>query len=207
MMGKREDLSKKRLMDIGLVIIVLAMAVLVYFQLSRLFDDVRGKFQPTESTGQTGVIPDPTPSTVTLDESPPVQAPDFELATLEGDRVSLSEHRGKAVMINFWTTWCPPCRAELPLIESYAMQHADQLVVLAVNAGEEQPTVERFVSEFAYNLVFLLDPSNDLASAFMVRGLPTSIFIDEMGLIQARHIGLLDESLLRQYLSQVGVIE
>lgn len=199
-------MNRKRLIDIGLVIIILAMAVLVYFQVSRLFTDVRGQFQATDSPADEVVAaPTLTPAAekATVDGSPS----DFSLASVDGETVSLSDFQGTAVMINFWATWCPPCRAELPLIEAYANRHAEQLVVLAVNAGEEDDVVARFVAEFDYDLVFLLDSANSLAAEFQVRGLPTSIFIDADGTVKARHIGLLDESLLREYLGQAGVVE
>lgn len=200
-------MGKKRLIDIGLVIIIIAMAVLVYFQISRLVEDVRGQFQkatpPEEAAVQVTSIPTPESKNVPS----ATLAPDFELSSLGGEVIALSDYRGQAVMINFWAIWCPPCRAELPLIESFAERHADDLVVMAINMGEDQTNVYHFVNEFGYDLLFLLDPSTSVGSKFMVRGLPTSIFIDADGLIQARHIGILDETLLRDYLSQAGVVE
>jgi thiol-disulfide isomerase/thioredoxin len=200
-------LNKKRVLDIGLVIIVFSMALLVYFQVSRLFRDVSEQLQQPEDTMEAEVAAAPTSTPEDENDTAPTLAPDFELTSVAGETVSLSDYQGTAVMINFWATWCPPCRAELPLIESFATHHADDLVVLAVNAGESRDVVAQFVTEFKYDLVWLLDPANDLASKFLIRGLPTSIFIDANGLIRARHIGLLNETLLRDYLGQAGVVE
>ncbi|MFW5714681.1 MAG: TlpA family protein disulfide reductase, partial [Brevefilum sp.] len=103
--------------------------------------------------------------------------------------------------------WCQPCRAELPLIQSFADRYEKELVVLAINMGEDRTNVEHFVNEFNYDLHFLLDQSTSVAKKFMVRGLPTTIFIDMEGQIQARHIGLLNEELISDYLEQIGVVE
>ena len=200
--------NKKRLIDIGLVIIVLAMGVLVSFRVTRVFEELNKDSQETEEPRQTKVSEEILTPTSELENPQEVKpAPDFTLTSLDGDPIALSDHQGQAVMINFWATWCPPCLAELPLIESFAESHPEKLVVLAVNAGEEKASVLDFVNEFGYDLQFLLDPSNSLASQYQVRGLPTSVFIDQQGLIQGVHIGLLDENLLSNYLSQVGVVE
>jgi len=200
-------LSKKRLMDIGLVIIILAMGVFVYFQIARIVGDVRNKIQDTESPQTVVEAETPTTSPEPDDRQDAREALDFELTSVEGETVRFADFRGMAVMINFWATWCPPCRAELPLIESFAVQHAEELAVLAVNSGEDRETVVQFVNEFNYDLVFLLNPSNSLATEYQVRGLPTTIFINEEGFIEAVHVGLLNENLLTDYLNQVGVTE
>ena len=200
--------NKKRLIDIGLVIIILAMGVLVYSRVVRVFNEMNNKGQETQEPLQTKVSEDALASTPEFENSQDLKpAPDFTLTSLEGESVALSDHQGQAVMINFWATWCPPCLAELPLIESFAESHAEKLVVLAVNAGEEKASVLNFVNEFGYDLQFILDPTNSLASQYQVRGLPTSVFIDQQGMIQGTHIGVLNESLLSNYLSQVGVVE
>lgn len=200
--------NKKRLIDIGLVIIILAMGGLVYSRVARVFNEMNNKGQETQEPLQTKVSEDAPASTPEFENNQDVKpAPDFTLTSLEGESVALSDHQGQAVMINFWATWCPPCLAELPLIESFAESHAEKLVVLAVNAGEEKASVLNFVNEFGYDLQFILDPTNSLASQYKVRGLPTSVFIDQQGMIQGMHIGVLNESLLSNYLSQVGVVE
>jgi thiol-disulfide isomerase/thioredoxin len=150
---------------------------------------------------------------IELDEEDPEKdedadlAPDFSLESLNGDSVSLSDYRGKAVMINFWATWCPPCRAEMPLIQDFADQFADELVVLAVNAGEHRGDVAYFVEEHGFDLVFLLDPENSVATLFNVRGFPTTLFIDQQGVLQATFIGEMDEAILSTHLEKIGLGE
>jgi len=195
------------LVDLGLAIIILIMGVFVYFRITRLISDMQGEVQEAK-TPQGQVSPQRTTKTPEPDDHPDaISAPEFTLTSLEGDPVSLSDHQGLAVMINFWATWCPPCLAELPLIESFAEKHSEDLVVLAINAGEAQTDVINFVNQYRYDLLFLLDPSNSVANDYQIRGLPTSVFIDRDGMIQAKHIGLLNENLLMDYFSQVGVVE
>jgi thiol-disulfide isomerase/thioredoxin len=199
--------KKKHLIDVGLVIIILVMGVFVYLQLRRLIGDVRSTIDAETLVEETRVPNTPTPSKEPEDSLDAISAPDFTLTSLDGDPVSLSDFLGKAVIINFWAIWCQPCRVELPVIQSFADRYREDLIVLAVNAGEDYTNVYHFVNEFNYDLVFLLDPSNSLASKYRVQGLPTTYFIDPEGLIQARHVGLLDESLLSEYLGKIGIVE
>jgi thiol-disulfide isomerase/thioredoxin len=131
---------------------------------------------------------------------------DFSLESLEDRNISLSDFKGTPVMVNFWATWCPPCRAEMPLIQSYAEANRDEVVILAVNAGEDKATVESFATaQDLDDLVFLLDPDNSVASLYRIPGFPTSLFIDAEGMLTAAHIGELNEDLLIQYLAKIGV--
>jgi thiol-disulfide isomerase/thioredoxin len=134
-------------------------------------------------------------------------APDFTLVDLEGNSVSLSDYRGTPVMVNFWATWCPPCRAEMPLIQEFQDRYADEFVVLAVNGGETVQEVEAFVTEQGLNMVFLLDPEFAVAEQFRVRGFPTSIFITAEGVAEKVHVGELNEPLMVSYLSALGISE
>lgn len=200
-------LNKKRLIDIGLVIIILVMGAFVVFRIDRVVGELRGAVGGIELSQDVTMTQTPSSTPEPEEGQEAMLAPDFNLSSLGSGTVTLSNYRGSAVMINFWAIWCPPCRAELPLIQSFADLYEDELVVLAVNAGEDRTNVYHFVNEFNYDLIFVLDPSNSLAPKYGVRGLPTSVFIDVEGLIQARHIGILSEELLADYLSQVGVVE
>jgi thiol-disulfide isomerase/thioredoxin len=200
-------LNKKRLIDIGLVIIILVMGAFVVFRIDRVVGELRGAVGGIELSQDVTMTQTPSSTPEPEEDQEAMLAPDFNLSSLGSGTVTLSNYRGSAVMINFWAIWCPPCRAELPLIQSFADLYEDELVVLAVNAGEDRTNVYHFVNEFNYDLIFVLDPSNSLAPKYGVRGLPTSVFIDVEGLIQARHIGILSEELLADYLSQVGVVE
>lgn len=117
-------------------------------------------------------------------------APDFALNTLNGDTVRLSDLRGQAVVINFWATWCGPCKVEIPLFEHVYQRNKDKgLVVLGVNVQEQAPGVAQFVSEFGMSFPVVLDESGQVSTLYRVRGLPTSIFISPDGKLEVAHRG------------------
>ncbi len=121
---------------------------------------------------------------------PEQAAPDFSLPTLSGGQVSLGDYSGQVVMIKMWATWCPPCRAEMPEIDEFYRAHKDKgFVVLAINSQEEAPTVERFIQEQGFSFPVLLDTRGQVLNRYSVRGLPTSIIINEEGAIHYVHTG------------------
>ena len=119
-------------------------------------------------------------------------APDFSLSTLGGDPITLSQLRGKPVLINFWASWCPPCRTEMPAIQNVYDEFKDQgFVVLAVNTTYQDNLGD--ATTFAQNrkLTFpiLLDQAGDAANLYEVRALPSTYFIDADGIIQEVVVG------------------
>ena len=132
-------------------------------------------------------------------------APEFELTSLQDEPVRLSDFVGKGVMVNFWATWCTPCRLEMPMIGKYQRRYPDSLVVLAVNFQEPASDVHVFTNELDLDLVVLLDPDAAVSTLYKVQGLPTSYFIDPKGKIRAIHIGGLTEEQLDLYLQKIGV--
>ena len=125
-----------------------------------------------------------------LQESIP--APDFFLEDMDEEKVSLKEHRGKVVLINFWATWCPPCRREMPSMERlYQKINGDNFTVLAINQMEAEDLVFAFTGQLEIDLTFaiLFDKDSSVSQAFNVKGLPTSYLIDKKGNIRYRAIG------------------
>ncbi len=117
-------------------------------------------------------------------------APDFTLVDLEGNQVSLSDFRGKVVFINFWATWCPPCRAEMPEIEAVYQDYKDKgVVVIGVDIRETEEAVLQYVRQGGYSWTFVLDTSGEVAANYKVVAIPTSFFIDKEGIIRAVSIG------------------
>lgn len=114
-------------------------------------------------------------------------APNFTLETLEGETVSLSDFEGQAVMINFWASWCPPCRAEMPSMENVYQKYQNQgFVILAINATH-QDTVSgaaNFVAEEGFSYPILMDTKDSVSQLYQLRSLPTSLFVGKDGLIQ-----------------------
>jgi len=131
-------------------------------------------------------------------------APDFELAMIDGSLMRLSDYRGQPVALNFWTTWCPGCGAELPRLEKTMEEHADEgLVVLAVNGGEWPANVESFLEERGVELDVPLDAKKEVYNHYNIKGLPTTIWIDRDGIVRAVHIGVLSDEELDRYASDL----
>jgi len=118
-------------------------------------------------------------------------APDFTLPTLSGAPIRLSELRGKVVLLNFWATWCVPCRTEMPTLEALYQRYKDRgLEVLAVNVDMLSTAgVEAFVKEVTVTFQIVLDPSWSVARAYRVLGLPTTYLIDRGGNVVVRRGG------------------
>ena len=134
-------------------------------------------------------------------------APDFSLETVDGQRVTLSDLQGKVVAVNFWATWCAPCRLEMPDLEARAEQFPDRLSVLGVNFAETAEEVEAFRKEVGIEFPLLLDPKADVQRLYRVLGYPTTFFVDEEGTIRYQHIGLMSPGQLDAYLEGMGLPE
>lgn len=135
------------------------------------------------------------------------RAPDFELENLNSERIRLSQLRGKPVILNFWATWCAPCVIEMPIIQRSYEKYPGQFYVLAINAGEPQLKVERFVEDIGLTFDVLLDPGGAIQDLYRIRGYPTSYFVDAEGIIRITHIGTLTADQLAEYLIEYGVGE
>ena len=128
----------------------------------------------------------------------------FTLEALDGSSVSLDGYRGNVVLINFWATWCPPCRAEIPDIEKvYQARQDDGFVVLGVNVEEPRESVAPFVEAMGMTYPVVLDKSGQVLKMYRAIGLPISVILDQDGVIRVRHVGVLTMEQLEDYLAQV----
>lgn len=119
-------------------------------------------------------------------------APGFQLQSLDGQTISLSDLRGSPVLLNFWATWCGPCRLEMPFLqEVYEDQEwaARGLVMLAVNLQEPGETVRKFVEENGFTFTVLLDTGGEVGNLYNISGIPTTYFIDNDGIIKNVKMG------------------
>lgn len=130
-------------------------------------------------------------------------APDFELKTLAGDTVKLSDYRGKKVFLNFWATWCGPCKEEMPAMESFYQSHQEDVVILAINALnteiEGEKKVEDFVEEHQLTFPIVLDENGETLESYHVTHMPTTYFIGADGTIkELPHRGPMDETFMKE---------
>jgi len=120
-------------------------------------------------------------------------APALALTDLDGKPWTLAAMKGRPVMLNFWASWCEPCRAEMPSLELLATRHERAgLVVLAVNYKEPLPKIQRFLEVLPFSLPILLDPDGDAAANWTPRVFPTTVLIGRDGLPRQSVIGELD---------------
>ncbi len=132
-------------------------------------------------------------------------APTFAAESLQGQVVHLKDFRGKPVVLNFWATWCPPCRAEMPMLQQYYLKHQNDYVMLAVNDAEPRSQVADFIKQKGFTFTVLLDPQQALVQMYRIQGFPTTFFIDKQGVIRYMHVGMLQEGDLRAGLQSIGV--
>jgi len=122
--------------------------------------------------------------------SKPFQAPDFELKDENDVVYRLSDLRGKVVVINFWATWCPPCRFEMPSLERLWQQVKDKdIVILAINVGEDADTMFEFTGELQLTMPLPMDRKGDVVKLYPVTGLPTTYVISPEGVVTHRAMG------------------
>jgi peroxiredoxin len=133
-------------------------------------------------------------------------APQFALRDPEGELHSLADYRGEAVWVNFWATWCIPCREELPAMQRVAAEFEDDgLVVLAVNQEESGRAAAAFFDELGVDLPLLLDSEGDVSAQYRLFGLPASFFIDRGGILRSAKLGELSEEEMRERLLEIGI--
>lgn len=129
-------------------------------------------------------------------------APDFTLTSTTGETVSLSDYRGKRVMVNFWGTWCPPCRAEMPDMEKFYQEN--DVEILAVNLTPTESNVSDvtdFIDEFGLSFQVLLDEELNVSSQYGIQSVPTSFMIDSKGIVQYVALGAVNYEQMVQALN------
>lgn len=116
-------------------------------------------------------------------------APNFVLQDVDGSEVTLTDLRGEHVLVNFWASWCAPCKAETPALQSLHEDRPDDLVVVGINMQEPPDTARAFAEQFAVSYPIVLDRDGDVTNAYRLTGPPTSFLIDAEGVIVAIFIG------------------
>jgi cytochrome c biogenesis protein CcmG, thiol:disulfide interchange protein DsbE len=131
-------------------------------------------------------------------------APEIDLATFDGERMTLSSLRGRPVLVNFWATWCSPCRAEFPLMVQAYAEHADEgLVILGILSDDLVENGRRFAADQGATWPMLYDADDEAWTAYMGLGKPTSFFIDPDGIVRAFSLGPFSEEGLERQLATI----
>jgi cytochrome c biogenesis protein CcmG, thiol:disulfide interchange protein DsbE len=182
---------------------VVAGAALVGVALFGLPTDGPREPAPAEATQQAGDSPVLTASVAHaggIDEAArelelirpprPKQAADFTVSLVSGETLKLQGQRGKPMLVNFWATWCAPCREEMPAMERLYIKHRERgFVLLAVSVDTDASVVKPFLERYKLTFPVALDAKMDLANAYGVRALPASFLIDRNGYLTALALG------------------
>lgn len=131
-----------------------------------------------------------------------MKAPDFELKNLSGERVKLSDYMGKKVIVNFWATWCPPCKAEIPDLQRYYTEAGDEVQILAVNI-DPQNDVKKFVADTKVTFPVLLDDKDSVNRLYKILSIPTTYFIDEEGIVRNKYLSVISIEKIREYVDHM----
>lgn len=136
----------------------------------------------------------------------PIEAWDFTVKKTDGSEFTLSDQKGKVVLLNFWATWCGPCVYEMPIFEQlYEEYSEDEVVILAVNCMEEAETVDAFIKESGYTFPFAYDEDGTVGMQYGASSIPYTLAIDEEGMIQGTFVGV--KSIEDQYKAYKNAIE
>jgi thiol-disulfide isomerase/thioredoxin len=176
---------------VGIVVVLALTLVLVFFWPKATSDGPKAS-APVSATAPEAVPADEPESPASSDVLSalglePVQGNpallNFTAQTLDGKTVQLSDYKGKVILLNFWATWCPPCRAEMPTIEKLyqALKNEPNFVFLAVDAHEKPDQVKGFIKKTGYHFPVLLDTTGEADAEYSVQAIPTTYLIDRSG--------------------------
>jgi cytochrome c biogenesis protein CcmG/thiol:disulfide interchange protein DsbE len=130
-------------------------------------------------------------------------APPFTLSTTLGESVNLSDYEGRPVVLNFWATWCPPCRAEIPHFQESSIKYNGRAAILGIDQGEPLPIVADFGSALGVTYLLLLDEDSDVNRQYAVSALPTTIFIDGQGIVREVYSGIVNRAVLEDRIEKL----
>ncbi|MGC5324500.1 thiol-disulfide oxidoreductase ResA [Brevibacillus sp. SYSU BS000544] len=131
-------------------------------------------------------------------------APNFSLQQLDGAQVKLSDLRGKAVVLNFWGSWCVPCKTEMPDLEKqYQLHKNDGVVFTGVNIGESPITAKQFISQVGVTFPIWLDQQREITRLYNIGPIPTTFFIDKNGIVKDVFIGQMNEQILQEKVAKI----
>ena len=145
----------------------------------------------------------PSGKSLTASKGSSIEAPNFTFTLLDGNKVKLSDYRGKPVVLNFWATWCPPCREETPVLVKVFDKYDGDVQFLGVIQNDTKESAAKFAQEYKMNYPSGLDSTGDISNAYKIAGIPTSFFINSDGTVKASYIGAIEEKKLVEYIEDL----
>ena len=183
-------MEKNSKIILAVLIIIIVATILILQNPFKESESIEGVLQNNENTG--------------LDIEN--LAPDFILQSLGGNNVQLSSFRGKkAVVVNFWATWCPPCREEMPAFEDMFVRNKDNLEVLGVNLQESERAISNFLLEIPVTYTLLLDPDAEVKEIYNIFTQPVTYFVDKDGIIVDKKFGPLIPREIEDKFGKLGI--
>lgn len=177
------------------IVLLLILAIVVVSLFIYNMTDRRDEESALENQSENNAEQDDLPNEFDPED---YRAPDFTLFDLDGEEVSLSDYRGKTILLNFWATWCKWCDAEMPDIQRL-QEEKDDLIVLAVNVMESRKKAQEYMEEGGYDFQVLLDEDGYISNLYGTNGLPNSFFINEDGLLIYFYPGAMDYEQMNEF--------
>jgi len=135
-------------------------------------------------------------------------APEFVLRSFNGEKVRLSDFRGKTLLVNFWASWCHPCREEAPVLErAYMSLSGKQVEFIGINVMDDRKSAEEYIKSFGGSFVNIYDPENRVHLDYGVGGVPETFFVNPDGIITGKHRGPLTERMIMRYIENATIYD
>ncbi|MFC4712151.1 peroxiredoxin family protein [Planococcus dechangensis] len=183
----------KKILLVLLLLAALAIIAINFFNSGESVDQMT-EIDPSEQTTASGLAQGDL-------------APDFMLTDQNGETVQLSDYRGKKVILNFWATWCPPCRAEMPHMQQFHEDNTDSDVeILAVNLTAQDngaEAISSFIDEFGLTFSIPMDETGSTAQSYQIRTVPTTYILNTRGEIAEKIVGPMDEQIMKQQTDRI----
>lgn len=171
-------MKKKMLAVVGVLVTLLAVALVIVLT------------RPEADTKALAEAAQPAVTQAPAAEATEEPVDDFTVTLVSGETFTLSDYRGKIVVVDLWATWCPPCVASMPSLQQLSEEYADQVVILGVNCGDSASAVQSFVEKYSYTFPIAVDEELDiLYNHFPTSGIPYTVFIDANGALFTTHLG------------------